>query len=84
MDLERSKLKIVRFQKIKADQENFNFSNYFRNAISGLEQRIHIMDSICMTDLDQATNYQKKHKNFENAYFEEFMKIVQQQNNDQY
>lgn len=38
------------------------------------------MESICQTDLDQATNYQKKLKNFENAYFEKFMEILQNQN----
>jgi len=41
------------------------------------------MDSICQTDLDQATQYQRKYKNFENAYFEHFMNIVQEQANDQ-
>ena len=75
-------LKIERFQRIKLDQEQLGFRTYFEQAIAGIDQRIHIMEDITQTDLDQATSYQRKYKNFENGYFEEFMKIVQEQVND--
>ena len=73
LDLERAKLKVERFQRVKADQQNLGFAQYYDDAIASLEQRIHIMENICQTDLDQATEYQKKYKNFENAYFEKYL-----------
>ena len=73
LELERAKLKVERFNKIKMDQQNLGFAQYYQDAISSLEQRIQIMDNICETDLGQATEYQKKYKNFENAYFEKYL-----------
>ena len=83
LSLERAKLKLERFQRIKQDTDNLGFAGFFDSTVASLEDRIQVMDSICQTDLDQATQYQRKYKNFENAYFEHFMNIVQEQANDQ-
>ena len=56
------------------DAHNLNFEMFYDNAIRNIQLRIQEMDKIVSMDREQATAYQKNLKNFENSYFDLYLK----------
>ena len=78
LDLERAQLALSRYDQIFQQIEQHQYDEFFNREIANLERRKTIFNGITTIDLDQATKYQKAYKKFEDNYFAEYLRIVQE------
>ena len=81
LELERASLAVSRFDQIERQNNEFQFAGFYNKAIAQVKARAEIITQIESVDLDQAREYQKKYKGFENDYFRSYLSMVQDQAN---
>lgn len=75
LKLQRAQLKLSRFDQMEEHSRTYAFQDYFNRSVQMLDQRAQNFGNIVDTDEQQAVEYQKELKAFNNAYFKEMMDI---------
>lgn len=78
LKLEHMNSSFGRFKEMEVHRENHHFDELFGLRRSQLEAREEIFKKIESLDQRQASNYQLSLKKFEDNYFKEYIKAVQE------